>query len=297
VKLEILDIRSLPGIHPGFRIEDLSPGANFITGPNASGKSSSIRALRYLLTPPSAGDPPGLNLMASFQVDGQHWLVRRAGSRIDWEIDGQPAERPALPEGDALGSYLVTVEDLFRLEGDNERQLSEQLRRELNQGYDLEVLRKGHYQIQPRVGQSERRDLRHKLDELRQVEADQRAVSEEEKHLPRLREQIEEARAADHEVRRLETTLELVDAHRQVSELQTRLSGFPEDMEKLRGNEVELLDDLEETATALSESLQAQRRSHQQAQEALTESGLAEGGPEEEELDHQQHNINRLQTT
>jgi len=296
VKLEFLDIRHLPGIHPGFRIEEFSPAVNFITGPNASGKSSTIRALRYLLATPRTGDPPILDLMANFRVDGQNWLARREGSRIHWEIDGQPAERPALPDGDALGSYLVTVEDLFHLEGDNERHLAEQLRRELQQGYDLEVLRDGRYQIQPRVGNAEQRNLRERRTELHQVEARQREVSEQEKRLPQLAERIEQARAAEREVHDLETGLELVYAQRKANELETRRSGFPDDMVKLLGNESDRLDELEQAVETLQKRLQDQRRGREQARAALDASGLADGRPEEEELELQQGNINKLET-
>lgn len=296
MKLEFLDIRDLPGIYPGFRIDELSPAANFITGPNASGKSSTIRALRYLLTAPRPGDPSALNLVASFRVDGQHWLAERKGSDYQWQIDGQSAERPALPDGDALGSYLVTVEDLFRLEGDNERHLAEQLRRELHQGYDLEVLRDGRYRIQPRIGRDERQVLKRAREELRQVEAGQREVSDQEKRLPQLSERIEQARAAEREVRDLETALELVHAQREASELKTRRDGFPDDMNRLLGNESDRLEEQEEAVETLQESLEDRRRDRKQAHAALDASGLADGRPEEEELELQQGNINKLET-
>lgn len=295
MKLDLLNIRTLSGIHPGFRIETFSPGVNFITGPNASGKSSCIRALRYLLTRTPTNDLPGLNLLARFESDGQLWQVRREASLIEWEIDGQPGERPALPDDLALGSHLVTIEDLFRLESDNERHLAERLRRELHQGYDLTVLREGRYKIQPQIGQKTQKSLSEKRDELRAIEASQREASEKEKRLPGLDRKIAQAREAERERRHLEMALELIRTQRELAELETRLNGFPEGMDRLQGTETEHLDELEERAEALDTSLKEQHQAYRQAREALEQTGLTEGQPEEAELDLQQNNLGRLE--
>ena len=296
MKLDFLDIRDLPGIYPGFRIDEFSPGANFITGPNASGKSSIIRALRHLLNSSHPGDPGRLNLLARFEANGTQWQVRRDGSRIEWEIDGgTAAERPSLPDGAALNTWLVTVEDLFRVQSDNERHLADQLRRELHQGFDLNVLRNGRYQVQPRIGNVEQRTRRQKLDALRKIEADHREVSADESRLPQIEEQIDQARSAQREVNILETALELVSARRSTSELETRLASFPVGMEKLLGNEAERLEELEEHAEALRTKLNDQKHHQQQAREALESSGLGDGRPGEEELELEQANITRLE--
>ena len=67
MKLTSLTIRTLPGITPGFVLDDLSQGVNLVTGPNAVGKSSLIRALRYLVGGVQRTDPPALALEAVFE--------------------------------------------------------------------------------------------------------------------------------------------------------------------------------------------------------------------------------------
>ena len=49
MKLERLEIIHLPGLSSGFSLEGLAAGVNLITGPNAAGKSSLVRALGFLL--------------------------------------------------------------------------------------------------------------------------------------------------------------------------------------------------------------------------------------------------------
>ena len=62
MRLTRLKIQQLPGIDPGFELDKIDPGVNLVTGPNAIGKSSLIRALRYLVAPASASDPLALSL-------------------------------------------------------------------------------------------------------------------------------------------------------------------------------------------------------------------------------------------
>ena len=57
MRLKRLAITHLPGIHGGLTLEGFGDGINVVTGPNASGKSSLIRALRHLIDP--APEPGG----------------------------------------------------------------------------------------------------------------------------------------------------------------------------------------------------------------------------------------------
>src|SRR5699024_7698669 len=96
MKLTRLDIQQLPGIQPGFVLDDLDPGINLVTGPNAIGKSSLIRALRYLVAEPAGDDPAALALAAEFDHDGA-WSVTRTGRALEWRRNGRAAEAPPLP--------------------------------------------------------------------------------------------------------------------------------------------------------------------------------------------------------
>src|SRR5690606_14222683 len=71
---ERIEVRKAPGIHPGFTIDDLSPDINIVFGPNASGKSTTARAIQTLLWP----HPSTLRrheLAASFRLGDDVWTV------------------------------------------------------------------------------------------------------------------------------------------------------------------------------------------------------------------------------
>ena len=86
MRLHRLSIRALPGIEPGFDFEPASDRVNIVTGPNAIGKSSLVRALEYLLADEvPRNDPPDLHLKAEFLSGDVRWTVRRTGRQIAWD--------------------------------------------------------------------------------------------------------------------------------------------------------------------------------------------------------------------
>ena len=75
MKLKSLTIRVLPGLDQGFEIGFEPDAVNVVTGPNASGKSSLIRAVRALLYPDQLDD--FCDLRAEWQRDRQTLVCER----------------------------------------------------------------------------------------------------------------------------------------------------------------------------------------------------------------------------
>ncbi len=76
-----VDVRKAPGIDPGYAIRDLSPDINIVYGPNASGKSTTARAIQALIWPhPSS--LRGHALAGDFQLDGECWHVEADAGRV-----------------------------------------------------------------------------------------------------------------------------------------------------------------------------------------------------------------------
>ena len=106
--LRRLAIRSLPGIEPGFTFEPPDAGIIVVTGPNAIGKSSLARALKYLLAP-HGSDPPALSLEADFEGGDARWQVSRNGNQVLWRRNGEVVSRPVLPAADRIGLFRLSV--------------------------------------------------------------------------------------------------------------------------------------------------------------------------------------------
>ena len=130
-----LKINALPGIDSGFEFQPVATGVNIVIGPNASGKSSLVRALTHLLQPQN-GDPPALSLEAEFYKDNARWQVQRNGSQVVWTRNGETAVRPPLPAASQLGMYRLAMEYLLA-ENQDDKSLAEKLQIQLSGGVAL----------------------------------------------------------------------------------------------------------------------------------------------------------------
>lgn len=293
MKLIRLDIQQLPGIDRAFTLDNLAPGINLVTGPNAIGKSSLIRALRYLVAAPAGDDPAALSLSADF-TNGGHWSVSRTGRGYSWHHDGQPAERPSLPDRESLHCYWLTMENLVQV-GEDDRQLVDQLRQALAGGYDLPALRQGDFECKPRVGQNEGRQLQSAIRAQRDVESRYRALRQDEERLPQLDERIESARRARIRETHRNQALELLEVITERRGAQEALEQFPQNMEKLRGNERERLEQLEQTCESLRRHAQAAQRAHEDAETRLQRTGLKQSRPTQRELETARKHLENAQ--
>jgi DNA repair exonuclease SbcCD ATPase subunit len=296
VKLERIEIQSLPGIARGFAVEGFAEGVTLVTGPNASGKSSLLRALRYLLAGVQDDDPPALALSADFiDEQSQRWQVRRAGRELSWRCDGRESEPPPLPEPEALQGYLMRIEDLVVAHSDHDRGLSERLRRELHGGYDLEVLRRPPFQFGDRKGSTERNALAAARQKRRIIERDYEALVRQEQELPRLDAEIEQSRRAPERLRRVEQALERIALADRADALTAQLTRFPDAMHCLLGDEPKRLADLEQR-------IAGHRRRHTEDCQALQDleveleaTGLADERPADSRLEQVDDELRQLQ--
>ncbi len=282
MKLTRLEIQALPGIEPGFVLDDLAPGVNMVTGPNGVGKSSLLRALGYLLAEPNREDPLALALHARFE-NGAGWTVRRSGSQVQWERDGRRAEPPPLPQRDQLHCYWLSMEELLRAD-DRDASLVTELRRALAGGYDLQGLRALSFQAGPRIGQNEARDLQDAQTALRQVQSDYEALRRQESELPQLQRRIDAAREAGRRMQQLRQALDLLGVVRQRRELEAGLATFPACMPLLRGDEPERLRRAGQGVEACRAGLDRLAQQREDLQASLAATGLGDERPDEATL-------------
>ena len=280
MRLRRLAIRSLPGIEPGFDFEPPGAGVNLVSGPNAAGKSSLIRALAHLLAS-ERSDPPALSLEAEFESGDARWRVQRNGSQIVWRRNGEVAPRPALPAADQIARYRLSIENLLDGDDASDRELAERLRRELHGNFDLDALR-------PEIGARFARREANRLDDARRerrgVERDYVALGRQEAELPGLERRIAAARAAEERCAHLKRALHLADAIDERRRCEETLESHPPGMERLRGDELERLERAEQQRRALREDLQDRRRARAEAVSVLEGTGLARARPAAESI-------------
>jgi DNA repair protein SbcC/Rad50 len=137
MKLVRLVVARLPGIAERLELLPAAGRVSVVVGPNASGKTSLIRALAALVQ--HSPDNRPVDIEAEFH-DGEHRILGRAiGQARTWWRDGNEIARPDWPDADQLGAYLIRAEQLADA-GATERQFSETLRQVMAGGYDLDAL-------------------------------------------------------------------------------------------------------------------------------------------------------------
>ena len=278
MRLRRLTINALPGITPGFTFEPQEAGVTIVTGPNAIGKSSLARALKYLLGGTDRRDPPALSLEAEFDSGEARWLVSRNGRQIQWMRDGKATEPPNLPTGDQIGLYRLSMESLLADDQDDQA-LAETIWRALRRGFDLNAPR---IPLKGRWGRAEERDLLKARNQLGEVERHYAALQADEARLPGLDRRIEAAQEASDRLDHLQQAMDLHRAIERRGSCQQAIDQFPADMDKLRGNELERLGASDKRLEELRTSAEEAKRNLQLAQEERQGSGLADAAPQSE---------------
>ncbi len=270
MKLARLEVTRLPGFSSSFCLQDLAGDVNLITGPNAIGKSSLVRALKLLLGE-SAKTDPLVTLAAEFVEENKTWRVDRTGQQFGWTCDGKAAQRPNLPAADQLGRYCLSMEDLIKADS-TDASLAQELQRELCGGFDLDAVRTN---IGARHGTGERRELDSSLDGLRDAERTSDILRKDQQAIPSLTAEIEQAHKAEEQVRLIDQAKGLLKAMRASKAAKEQLAEFPSNMDKITGQE---LADIKKHRSALEKS-EAERLAQEQAlrlaQISLEDSGLA----------------------
>lgn len=265
MRLESLDIQRLPGVQPGFRLEAVDPGVNVVVGPNAAGKSSLLRALRAVLYAQEQRQA-GVYVEATL-VDAQGRLeAHRRGNELYWTRDGVRIDPPLLPDHRFLACYTLRIEDLLDAQHATEQAIGAHLARELAGGYDLRALRQDPaLALKKTHGRAEARALAAATEEVRQQARYQRGLLADEERLAELKERRRVAQRASDEAAQHERALDLLETRREHQTLRARLQTLPAGLDRLQGDELETLDDLQGEVRRLE---QEQRQARQRAEAA-----------------------------
>ena len=246
---ERIEVRKAPGIHPGFTIDDLSPDINIVFGPNASGKSTTARAIQTLLWP----HPSTLRrheLAASFRLGDDVWTVEADPGRTRRARNGEPADPPLLAPIDDRLRYTLGLPDLLASEN---QPLAQAIFKESTGGFDLEAIRRqqGYSpSAPPRLETA--RDVETAQLRLRDAERAASEVAAQQRQLATLRERERRARQATAEAENFRRALRLAHARRELDRASEALGQFAPAMARVTGGESDELGSIRRQRDELS---------------------------------------------
>jgi energy-coupling factor transporter ATP-binding protein EcfA2 len=131
LKLITLELDRLPGIPRPFVLDGFGGGATLIHGPNASGKSSTRRALKQLLFEPESD--PEIALTAHFEDEHGSLRANLSRGKVTWFRGSKEVARPSLPPRGRADSFAVGVRELLDDGGDAERGFAQAVARQMTQ--------------------------------------------------------------------------------------------------------------------------------------------------------------------
>lgn len=273
MRLSSLTIESLPGIDEPIEIPHVARDVNVVTGPNASGKSSIVRAVEALLYP-ETHRREDIRVSGVFDDNGTELHAKRRYDDVTWSSNGEPTEAPTPPEHRHFGSYRLAIEDLDDT-GASEQDLAMQLIKDFAGGYNLrEVRSRPAFDLKRSHGKSESAELRNAKARLRDKRLERQNLKQQEDRLEQLEQQKTDAVEARTEVQAYQDALDLLEARRDTASIRDALEAYPPDMDRLRGTEADTLDECLTKQAEQSADIRDLEGKLADARDKLTKSGL-----------------------
>src|SRR5690625_5763183 len=108
--LENLDLRQSPGLPQGLKAyRDFSPCVNIIYGPNASGKSSTVRAVLQLIW---QQERRGVILNAEARLGEDRWVFQVDHRPALTQKNGITDQLSGIPAAEEKNHYSLSIDDL-----------------------------------------------------------------------------------------------------------------------------------------------------------------------------------------
>jgi uncharacterized protein YhaN len=272
-----LTLRKLPGFErQGFSIDRtrIGDGLNLIYGPNASGKTSTARAIEALLWPESP-EAKACLLSADIRLGETPWSIDLEGGRAVYRQDGVSCAAPALPPFSHRDRYRLSLPELLKAHGADFAGIIQQ---EVSGGYDLTAASQTlGYRPRGPARAAETKQLADVHQAVQKLRSAARALQEEESQLSILQQERELALKAATDQQELTRAIDWRQAREQSRAAARHLQAFPGFLAKFKGNEQERLQQLQEARQKTVRDLAHQNQVRGQAQREKQETGLGQG--------------------
>lgn len=267
LRISALHVRRMPGIPDGFMLRELSEGVNVVFGPNASGKSSTARAIETALWP-ARGARRDVSVVAEYGMDGSRYRVEVDAGHVAVQCDGAEARAPELPAPELLHRYRLSLHELIT--SDN-ADFAKEIARQSAGGYDLGAAAEAlHFRAQPSAARNESAAVAQAMDAERAARSAQLELEERARGLDVLRARRDAARAARERRQLLEAAVKQCAAAADAERARGAVAAFPPELNAMNGTEHELLAALRKRIRDCSEEIERARSDERDARAAAS---------------------------
>jgi DNA repair exonuclease SbcCD ATPase subunit len=289
--LKNLAISRMPGFDRGMKAHrDFAAQINLISGPNASGKSSTARMIRQLIW---RDDTEGIRAKGSAEIDGKKWDIHINSHSVMVQREGIDTELKGLPAKESGGRYELALHKLV-LERDEE--IAMEIARLASGGYNLGKAEEqlGYASRTPDRRLAEYTAYNSAREERKRIEQRQQQLKEDESRLQQLKHQLEHSSEAKKLLRFYELVIAWKKALQQKEQAATALTRFPAVLERATGRETGDLKALESAVAEKEQRAEVESGELRKAKNRLQELRIPEEGISNELLQEMEQRISRL---
>lgn len=283
MRLESVEVKTLDGLNGPLAARGLVPGVNVVLGPNASGKSSLVRAVRAALYPDPKDDRVEVK-MGVVTDDGTPLVAHRLGPRTAWLRSGREAQAPRLPEQHLLGAYVIQLEDLVGAREESakkgretvDERITKSLQRELTGGVDLAALKAG-IKAPPKGIRELKKQLQEADEEVSRLRKELAELRRQEEMLGADQAALDGHKSVADRGALVPRARELADALERAARAQAELDSLPRALGAFQPGDDERVDDLESSLRRELDDVRAKRLELQDALEVARGSRVPAG--------------------
>jgi len=289
--LKSLSIRKMPGFPSGMEsLNDLAANVNIITGPNASGKSSTARAIQQLIW---QNNTKGLSIQGSVKIEDDNWEIDIDSGRNRNERNGHEEQLKGLPALEGHHRYLLALHNF--VEGD-ENDLAKEIAKQSIGGFDLDATHHdlGYNSRIQTLGAAEFKQLKETEKKYREVREEQKTLKREEESLIHLKSDKDKASQA---VKLNAFYLEVakyLEVKLEFNQLAEQLNAFPSTIKNLTGHEYKQIQELESQIDEYSRKIESAKVEIDKSRRELNQLTISEGGIENKTIDEIEERLEKL---
>lgn len=232
--LKNLAIYKMPGFPRGMdTLDDLAANINIITGPNASGKSSTARIIQQLIW---HNKTKGLNIDGSVVLDGETWEIKIDSDKITIQRDGKDDELSGIPASEGQDRYSLALHELVQA---NEDDLATEIVKQSIGGYDLDAAKQNlnYSPTTKNKAASQYKDFKETEKKYNEIRKEQKELKKEEENLNQLYDEKEDAQHASKLSQFYEKVTDFLQAKLKYDGLAEKYDDFSSSMKKVTGEE------------------------------------------------------------
>lgn len=264
--IEKLSINQMPGLQGGLNpYKNFSPAINIIAGPNASGKSSTARAIKQIIWRNSTSD---LWANSRIKINGEPWQIDVNFSNVLVQKDGVDASLQGLPPEEARERYMLALHELVRID---EKDLAQQVIRESLGGYNLEEAKEklNYKEHIPGKQISEYKNVTEAKRKYEKILGEQARLKEQENSLGRLEREMENAGKAAKLKEFYEAVKKWLEQKQQFELIEEHYKQYSNVLENMNGEEINNIDSYEEEIRKAKENIEEAERNIEELKKEL----------------------------